>query len=111
MDIINTGVSVTIIGMGIVFAVLIILWFALEIMRVISDPKSRRQKRPAITITEKPQSLSENQNDDDVELIAVITAAIASMLNKPTSALKVSFIRRVVDNTPEWGKAARKRVF
>jgi len=103
-NIINTGISVTIIGMGIVFAVLIILWGVLEAMKLIFDPGNKKEKKNENIVTAQPPQSS----DDDESLIAVITAAIAAMLDKPANSLRISSIKRLVDTSPEWGKTGRK---
>ena len=52
------------------------------------------------------QSYYEIENDDE-ELVAVITAAVASHMDKSTSTIVVKNIVRVNDDTPTWGKVGR----
>lgn len=71
----------TLLGMVAVFAVLALLWFILVVFRIImekSSAKNETAKQETVTdVAVAPESeVSEAQ--DDTELIAVLTAAIAS---------------------------------
>ena len=44
---------------------------------------------------------------DDIELIAVLTAAVAATLNTSAYNLKIKSFRRVCDKAPTWTKAGR----
>jgi hypothetical protein len=45
--------------------------------------------------------------DDNSELIAVITAAISAFASKDHKTLRVVSFRRVGDNSPTWSMASR----
>ncbi|HHY82066.1 MAG TPA: hypothetical protein GX505_05220 [Clostridiales bacterium] len=57
-------------------------------------------------IVEVTESGSDNAQDQD-ELIAVITAAIAASLNRSTHSVVVRSIRQVPTTSPAWNRAAR----
>lgn len=109
MNVLSTGVSVAVIGMGIVFLVLIILWGVLEAMRLIFSPKENKKKEiePA-AIKELPSQ--KTQDTEDEEIVCVISAAVAAMLQQPSHTFKIKSIKRSPDNSPEWNKAGRQRL-
>lgn len=113
-EILSTGASVSVIGLGIVFAVLIILWGVLEAMRLIFDD-SRKQKKaekapqsvaeaPAPAPAPQPAPVVVAAESEDEEVVAVIMAAIASSLNTSTYNLRIRSIKRTDGG---WVKAAR----
>ena len=76
--------QMTLIGMGMIFSVLGLLWGVLAIFKVVfarPAPKKAKPvaevKAPTAVVTE-PEPVTTAQNDD--ELIAVITAAIAAYI-------------------------------
>ena len=108
---------VILLGMGITFIALVLIWMITVLMsRIIREmEKSQEIKKvpnvPNPTVaptTEKPIALVETE--DDEELIAVISAAIAATLNTSMNSIRVTNIRRVPDNTPTWGKVGRNDV-
>lgn len=106
MDNITQGAVVAIIGVCTVFTVLAILWGVLELMRIVFSPKGKKaepaKKAPAPAPVAAPAPAAE----DDSELIAVLTAAIAASLNQSTYNLKIKSYRRV-DSAPIWNRTAR----
>ena len=106
------GLQVTVIGVGIVFFGLIVLIGLVKLISVATAslgkkkaPKPAPQPVPApatIRVVEEEAPAAQ----DDGALIAVITAAIAAMLDDG-SAFVVRKVRRV-SNTPAWSKAGRE---
>ncbi|MBO5196399.1 MAG: OadG family protein [Clostridia bacterium] len=83
------GLQVFVVGLGTVFAVLVILWLALVLFKVFSyDLPQKKAKKlaeeaaskveAAPIVEETPISVIEEPVSDDTQLIAVITAAIAA---------------------------------
>ena len=71
------ALEVTILGMGMVFSVLAILWLALVVFKLVFAKEQKRNKVEVST----PASVAEPEpvaEADDGELIAVISAAIAA---------------------------------
>ena len=97
MNVLSTGVSVTVIGMGIVFLVLIILWGVLEAMRLIFGPNKKRKKEIEIAAAKETPS-KKMQDTGDEEIIFVISAAVAAMLQQPSHTFKIKSIKRCPDN-------------
>ena len=76
--------QMTLIGMGMIFAVLALLWGVLAIFKIVfAKPEPKKAKPVAevkatpVVVTE-PEPVAAEQSDD--ELIAVITAAVAAYI-------------------------------
>ena len=82
------GLQVFVVGLGTVFAVLIILWLALLLFKVFAyDLPQKKAKKlaeesakveSAAPVVTEPVAVEETTAEDDTQLIAVITAAIAA---------------------------------
>lgn len=93
------GLKTTLLGMGVVFAVLIILWAVLAMFKVVfyKAPESEKKAEAVKTEAPAPTPVAEPAPvayTDDAELVAVITAAIASMLDAPETSFRVVSFRR-----------------
>ena len=99
----SIGGEVTLLGMGAVFAVLIIIWAMVELLHLLlgektksADVKKEGVPAPVETKNEAPAPtpVVTESATPDYELIAVITAAIAAASGSaPTSFKVVSFKR------------------
>ena len=86
------GLEMLLIGMVIVFAVLTLLWFAIELFgRVFSNFSGT--KKPVIEKKPEPVVVA-SVATDDTELIAVLTAAIAAMESAPATRFRVVSFKR-----------------
>lgn len=107
---VKQGLQTTVLGMLIIFAALIILMIAINIMKLIfyKDPKKESVKQEkAVEKTPAPvQVPTVTKTEDDEELIAVLTAAIAASLNTSTYNLKIKSYRRIENRAPVWNRAA-----
>ena len=102
------GGETTVIGLGIVFGVLVILMIVLILMKVIfyKDPsKQKKAEAPAPVTETAPAAEVKAAETDEDELIAVLTAAIASSLNTSTYNLRIKSYRRTDNKAPAWNKA------
>ncbi len=108
---------VIILGVGITFIALMLIWWItvlmsktiqkLEAKTNLTEVKSQASQKPVL----QPAPIVETVTvDDESELVAVITAAIASSLSTSVSNIRVTNIRRIVDATPTWGKSGRNDV-
>lgn len=76
--------QMTLIGMGMIFAVLALLWGVLAIFKIVfAKPEPKKAKpvaevKTAPVAVVEPEPVAAEQNDD--ELIAVITAAVAAYI-------------------------------
>jgi sodium pump decarboxylase gamma subunit len=95
-------------GMAIVFAVLIIIWGACELLHIAVHGTGKKNKGvtpvvappPAVTVAPAPTPAP--TVTDDSELIAVITAAVAAVLDQPTTSFRVVSFRRTGDKGRAW---------
>lgn len=100
----------TILGMGITFIVLALLWGLITVMTKVLNISDKPQKTISVTPA-APAAVSGQQKDQEAEgtsLIAVITAAIAASLQRPVQTIFVKNIRRSTDNMPSWARAAKQ---
>ena len=95
------GLQVTLFGMAVVFAVLILLWGILEIFRVLfyELPKKKAESaKPAEPETPAPAPVEEPvetaEETDDAEIVAAIMAAISVVMDKPQTSFRVVSFRR-----------------
>lgn len=103
----TTGLQTTVVGLTIVFSVLIILMLVLMLMKKIfyKEPK----KAELVKAKEAPapvevKAVKETEEDEE-ELIAVLTAAVAASLNTSTYNLRIKSYRRVNNEAPAWNRA------
>ena len=97
----SEALRVSLLGIGMVFAVLAILWGVLEIFRYffydLPNKGKSKEKKP-----EKPQSSEPAPapvavvpaQTDDTELVAAITAALCVVLDKPATGFRVVSFRK-----------------
>ena len=105
------GLQVTAVGVGIVFVGLVILIGLVKLIGVATG--SLGKKKETVKPAPAPESVQTATvvrelpaEQDDTALIAVITAAIAAMLDDGSNFV-VRKVRRV-SNTPAWSKAGRE---
>lgn len=118
---------VILLGMGITFIALVLIWALTALMsKVIQsiEKKSEIKKingknsngnktnSEVIETTKQPQGTKSPQVEEAeaLELVAVITAAVAAMMNTSVNNIHVSNIKRTSDHTPTWGKAGRSEL-
>lgn len=99
---------VAILGMAITFIALIILWGCILIMsNMLNTKKPKKEAVQVAKSTPAPQPAVVEEPQNNEELIAVITAAIAASLNTTTHNIIVKNILRVSDRSPAWNRAGR----
>jgi len=105
-SLIAEAVSLTLVGMGVVFlALLVLLGVVLVLQTVLGDKPERKADVPPATpapgspkAAAVPQAAA-TQPPDDQELIAVIAAAAAAVLGKPARAVRVT---RFIQASDDW---------
>lgn len=113
-NIISIGDSlvITVFSMAIVFVVLIAISYLIDILRITTNGNEGKKKsniedtktqKPAISKTAK---VEENVNDE--EIVAVISAAIAASLGVATQNLNIKSIRRIPQTNPIWSDIGRR---
>ena len=106
MQYMSQGLPIAIIGYCMVFVVLAILWGVIELMRVFLTSKNYDVKVKEIK-TEAPVQAAVEEEVDETELIAVLTAAVAASMNTSTYNLKIKSFKRVDTNNNVWSSASR----
>ena len=102
----SQGLPIAIIGYVMVFVVLAILWGVIELMRVILTPK--KPKINEVKPAEKPvQNVIKEEQVDEGELVAVLTAAVAASLNTSTYNLRIKSFKRIDTKNNAWSNASR----
>ena len=110
---INEALIITLFSMGLVFITLLAISFILDGFRAVfykKSPQKKVEKVQQSPVKTVEPTIVETEQDDE-ELIAVITAAIASSLSKSTSDIVVRNIQRVSQNTPTWARVGRQEQF
>ena len=92
-------------GMSIVFGVLVVLMIVLYLFKLIFYKNPKKTAKPVEEVKETPVVETKEEDDvDDDELIAVLTAAVAASLNTSTYNLNIKSYRRINDARPAWNK-------
>lgn len=102
------ALMVTLLGMGITFASLVIIRYLTSLLSYIVM-KIENKNKPVLEVVSTTNSavVEDVEEGDDEELIAVISAAIAASLNTSIHNIVVKNIVRTQDTTPSWGQAGR----
>lgn len=107
-DMLGYGLTVTLVGMGMCFIVLVGLVYMLGGLKLLSN-KNTAEKKTEITKTDKIEEIPEPigvSTEDEGELIAVISAALAAFTGS-SSPLVIKSIKRAEDKAPVWAKIGR----
>jgi sodium pump decarboxylase gamma subunit len=102
---IMAGLVTTVMGMGITFIALILLQFIISWMERLASPG----RQPASAAAEAPSSSATPEgitdNEEDLELTAVITAVLANHLHTSSDNIIIRNITRIEDSSPLWNRA------
>ncbi len=100
-ELIGEGIAYTIMGICIVFLILIIIMFVIKAMALFSAEKTPQEPAPAAPVEAAPEP-----EEDSLELIAVITAAVAAAIGAGTSSIQVRSYKKL--DGEAWNKAGRR---
>lgn len=108
MSVLAESLLTTLICFTIVFLALILLIFIMKFQHFIIEKvdNTGAKKKPSQAIVEAAHTTYNAEEDE--ELVAVITAAIAAMLGRPASSLVVRSIKMVETANPSWADAGRR---
>lgn len=101
-ELLGLGAAYTVMGICIVFLILIIIMFVIKAMALFSAEKKPEQ----VAVAEIPAAAASEPETDDLELVAVITAAIAASLGTSAASIRVKSYKKV----GAWNKAGRREV-
>ena len=109
-EILATGGQTILIGLGIVFLVLFVLvWIINLLTAVLGQGKKKTPTAPPAPpkATPAPAPVPAVPTQDEEEIVAVIAAAVAAIASREGSRLRVRSVRRVGQQAPVWSRAAR----
>jgi len=94
--------SITILGMVVVFIVLVIIAYSLRLLKIIFSEKPKKTLVEAEKVVEvkgeEPEETVHINKDDDIDLIVLLTAAIAAFEGTSGENLIVRNIRELPQN-------------
>lgn len=98
------GLVVTLLGMGITFLALILLQVIIDLLaRIVAKTEQKPLPSPAARV-EQPEHSGAGRNNDE-ELVAAISAALAMTMQKPAGDIAIRNIRRIEEPSPLWNRA------
>lgn len=112
-EVLSQGAMTAVVGLSTVFAVLIILMLVIMIMeKIFTGSESSEKQIPAAEAKQitAAKPAAESKTEDDEELIAVLTAAVAASLNTSVYNLRISSYRRTDSNFTSWNKAGVREI-
>ncbi len=103
------SIAITILGMAVVFVVLIIIAYSLEMLRIIFNEKNT--KKEIVPKIEPIPNLTPatNENVEDIDLLLLITAAIAAEEGSSTDDFFVRSIVKMPQKDTIWASAGRQQ--
>lgn len=110
---------VILLGMGITFVALITIWVITTLMSKVIQKIEKKPEISKVSINKGRANTAEITNTDvaaqvdktdNLELVAVITAAVAAAMNTSVAHIHVSSIKRNSESTPTWGIAGRSEL-
>ena len=107
IEILTESITVTILGMGIVFLTLALIAFVVSQLRRVGDESETNEKEvPISQYAEKTEYTEYSDADIPPEIIAAITAAIGAMMPNDERGFKVVSVER--SKFEPWNRTARK---
>ena len=100
---ISLGIETALLGMGIVFSVLILIWIILAVFGKIATAGTKKEKSAAKAAPAPAPAPAPVAATDDAELVAAITAAVSLCMEMPVGSFRVVSFRKT--NTKQaWNK-------
>ncbi|MGL4484544.1 MAG: OadG family protein [Anaerovoracaceae bacterium] len=104
-EMVQGGLITTVMGMGITFAVLILLWILISIMSKIFASTGKKEKKQKVAPVAAVQTQAEGISP---EVVVAITAALEAAAGpNVVNNLIVKKINRVAGSAPAWNAAGR----
>jgi len=106
--------SITILGMMVVFTVLVVIAYSLKLLKIIFGEKPKKPLVESEKIVEakgeEPEETVHISEEDDIDLIVLLTAAIAAFEGTSGENLVVRNIRELPQNKSTWAAAGRHQL-
>ena len=108
-EIISFGVVITIEGILVVFAILILIMLTIYAMSLFSGNKPKKETaHKQNSLAEKAEPVIEAAEEvDEYELIAVLTAAVAACMGTSSASVNIKSYKKI---SSAWGNAAKREV-
>ena len=108
-EVISFGVVITIEGMLVVFAILILIMLTIYAMSLFSGNKPKKETaHKQNSLAEKAEPVIEATEEvDEYELIAVLTAAVAACMGTSSASVNIKSYKKI---SSAWGNAAKREV-
>ena len=107
------SLAITILGMSVVFVVLVIIAYSLELLRIIFKEKNTKEnhvlKNVAETTNVRNLMPATQENVEDIDLLLLITAAVAAEEDSSTDDFFVKSIKPLVQKDTIWASAGRQQ--
>lgn len=97
------GLVTTILGMGITFVVLVVLQFVTGLFERLPGTEKKQPTSPPTPAVEKTDEKPASRTDD--ELVPVIAASVAMILETSAGNIVIRDIRKVENTSPTWKRA------
>ena len=91
---------ISFVSMAAIFAVLVIIYYLVDFLKIAGDKENKDEK-------ESEELVTENEPDDE-ELIAVITAAVAVNLGVSPPRVNIKSIKRIPSTASIWAQVGRR---
>lgn len=103
--------AITILGMVVVFIVLVIIAYSLELLRIFfGDNEKKKSVEKNVEIKNNILEETTVKNNEDLDLIVLLTAAIATFESTSSNNIIVKNIRELPQNKNSWAAAGRQQL-
>ena len=106
-EIISYGIVISIEGMLVVFAILILIMLTIYAMKLFSGEKKPKSNAVEPVTTEEVPVAAVEETVDEGELIAVLTAAVAACMGTSSAGVNIRSYKKI---SSAWGNAAKREV-
>lgn len=111
-ELITQGTIISIVGYLLVFVVLGIIWGILEATKLFfikGEKKEKATESQPVQVEKTTAAKANDLDEDEEELIAVLTAAVAASMGRTsTYNLKIKSYRRIGTLSPAWNRISRQ---
>ncbi|MHB1126417.1 MAG: OadG family protein [Bacillota bacterium] len=110
----SEGLMVTILGMGITFVVLTLLWLIMSLMGKASNEEKKNGSNNKMAAPPPLEVVAAQATGGiSTAVVAAIAGALSAALEKPHSAFKIASIRRIssaADSSTDWSRVGRQEI-
>lgn len=104
------SIAITILGMLVVFSVLIIISYSLDLLRILFSKESEKKNTPdGIKPVTQSAAVAATNDEDDTDLLVIITAAIAAETESSADGIIVRSITPILQKNNMWATAGRQQ--